>query len=61
MMRIKYLKKPSVRRLPRIRRTCLKCDEEFWARGRLNRICGRCTESNRQLADANYTVYICEK
>ncbi len=28
-----------------VRRSCLSCDKPFMARGRFNRICPRCTES----------------
>jgi hypothetical protein len=30
-----------------VKRSCLKCDQGFTARGRFNRICPNCTENNR--------------
>ncbi len=33
-----------------LQRTCLRCDCVFWAQGRFNRICPRCTEKNRKVA-----------
>ena len=51
-----YIKKPELRRLKRFKRTCLKCDRKFIAEGRFNRICGRCTESNRQIILGRYIV-----
>jgi hypothetical protein len=48
-------KETGVKRLPWIRRICLKCNRAFWARGRFNRLCELCKELNRQLADGDYT------
>jgi hypothetical protein len=46
-----YIKKPELPRPQRIKRTCLKCGQEFVAEGRFNRICRRCTESNRRFEE----------
>jgi Zn finger protein HypA/HybF involved in hydrogenase expression len=51
-----YIKKPELRRPKRIKRTCLKCDQKFIAEGKFNRICRRCTESNRQIIYGRYMV-----
>jgi hypothetical protein len=51
-----YIKKPELPRPRRIKRTCLKCDQEFVAEGRFNRICGRCTELNRRYTLGSYRV-----
>jgi hypothetical protein len=39
------------RSLEIVKRKCLKCDEEFSAMGRLNRICPICNEKNREFVD----------
>ncbi len=44
-----YIKKSEFPRPKPIKRTCLKCDREFVAEGRFNRICVRCRESDREL------------
>jgi Zn finger protein HypA/HybF involved in hydrogenase expression len=49
-----YIKKPELPRPKPIKRTCLKCGREFVAEGRFNRICERCTESNRQVTLGSY-------
>jgi len=36
-------------RFKQIRRVCLKCDREFLASGRFNRICPQCQELNRSV------------
>jgi Zn finger protein HypA/HybF involved in hydrogenase expression len=36
-----------------IRRKCLRCDKEFNALGRLNRICPSCHETNKQIVNAS--------
>lgn len=46
-----YIKKPELPSPQRINRTCLKCGQEFVAEGRFNRICRRCTESNRRFEE----------
>jgi hypothetical protein len=51
-----YIKKPELRSLKRIKRTCLKCDRKFVAEGKFNRICGPCTESNKQIIFGRYIV-----
>lgn len=33
----------------RIKRTCLRCERKFFARGRFNRICGSCRKVNSQI------------
>jgi cyanophycinase-like exopeptidase len=35
----------------RVKRRCFKCDEIFIARGRFNRICPKCSETNRAYID----------
>ncbi len=43
-------KNPANRAKPeRIKRICLKCDREFLARGRFNRICRQCQQLNREI------------
>jgi len=34
-------------------RRCLKCDQEFLAMGRYNRICPTCHETNKEIVDAS--------
>ena len=46
----KYLTKPNPNKIERIPRKCLKCDREFIAEGRFNRICPQCTIENRYIA-----------
>jgi len=36
-----------------IRKKCLKCDREFLATGRFNRICPRCHESNKEIVNVS--------
>ena len=36
-----------------MRRRCLRCDREFMAIGRLNRICPTCHEFNKQIVNAS--------
>jgi len=36
-------------KLEQIKRACLKCDREFLAAGRFNRICPSCQNSNREI------------
>jgi RNA polymerase subunit RPABC4/transcription elongation factor Spt4 len=40
----------------RIKRACLKCDREFLAIGRFNRICPSCHESNRGLDIPSFKI-----
>jgi len=51
------IKKPEFPRPKPIKRTCLKCDREFVAEGRFNRICARCTITNRQVILGSYIVW----
>jgi len=53
---MEYSKKPELWKSKRVMRTCLKCDRKFVAEGRFNRICGRCTESNRQIIFGHYIM-----
>ena len=43
-------------RLKKIRRVCLKCDREFLATGRFNRICPQCQELNRNVDLHSFTI-----
>lgn len=40
----------------KIKRTCLKCDRDFLATGRFNRICPLCPESNREINLGRFKV-----
>lgn len=35
------------------RRKCLKCDREFLAMGKFNRICPRCRETNKEIVNVS--------
>lgn len=49
-------RKANEEKLERIKRRCLKCDREFMARGRFNRICRNCQKGNH---DFSHKTYIC--
>lgn len=48
-----HRRKRNRRSLETMKRKCLKCDQEFWAIGRLNRICPECHEKNRDFVDTS--------
>lgn len=48
-----HCRRKNRRCLQTINRICLKCDREFSALGRLNRICPSCSEKNREFMDAS--------
>jgi len=53
----KYTKKIDLPKPPeKIKRLCLKCDREFMASGRFNRICPLCQISNRDLEVPRYVT-----
>ena len=60
MTTTQYMGKPKGRSLPKVKRECLKCDREFMAEGRFNRICPKCTEVNRYLSHAYIHVHRAE-
>ena len=42
----------------RIKRECLKCGREFMAKGRFNRICPTCTETNKFISLSKSKAYM---
>jgi hypothetical protein len=53
-----YIRKPKARREPKIRRSCLKCNSPFIARGRFNRLCPKCAKANESFALRNMRTII---
>jgi len=45
----------------RIKRECLKCDREFMARDRFNRICPTCAETNKYISGSKGKAYLSPK
>jgi Zn finger protein HypA/HybF involved in hydrogenase expression len=42
----------------KVKRDCLKCGDRFIAKGRFNRICPKCTETNRAYTlTGNYATW----
>jgi len=53
-----HSRRTLTRKQPRIRRECLKCGAPFMAKGKFNRICPKCTETNRAYAlTGTYTTW----